>query len=449
MKELLFIAWLAFFTWLIGQMSFFRRSGLSYRALLLAFLLKIAAGSGLVLIYTYYYTDRSTADIYKYFDDGKIIYSALQDHPLYYFQLVSGINSDDPRLEPYTSAMKNWSQLSGQWLDFTQTKDYNLFSSNRLVTRFNALIMPFSQGNIYIHVLFSCFFSLLGLTALYRQVRSRVKGNEALAFIVIFLLPSTLLWCSGVLKDGLVLAFLNLLLYLLLPPHKSLAVPIKLLRWIGILLLVFLILLTKYYVLAALLLPFLAHALYRVFRQRIPAWTVYAVTAGLLFLLVLVQPLVYPHTTLWSVLAAKREEALKTAIWAEAKHQVFYHTTEPTASSVFKEVPAAVFSALFRPLPPEAGKAPFLLLASLENMLLLGFFGWLLFRLDRTKRSDEYMLLFLSYSLVLAFIIGFTTPVTGGIVRYKTAFLPYLLLAAVIAMKPGRNTWQKVSTWLT
>jgi hypothetical protein len=37
----------------------------------------------------------------------------------------------------------------------------------------------------------------------------------------------------------------------------------------------------------------------------------------------------------------------------------------------------------------------------------------------------------LSFSVCLALIIGYTSPVSGGIVRYKTAFLPGLLAALI------------------
>jgi len=52
-------------------MEFFSIEGLSRKEISAIFILKIIAGVVLYLIYTYYYTDRKSADIFKYFDDGK------------------------------------------------------------------------------------------------------------------------------------------------------------------------------------------------------------------------------------------------------------------------------------------------------------------------------------------------------------------------------------------
>jgi hypothetical protein len=38
------------------------------------------------------------------------------------------------------------------------------------------------------------------------------------------------------------------------------------------------------------------------------------------------------------------------------------------------------------------------------------------------------LLPFWGFILILAFVIGFTSPVTGGLIRYKTAYLPFFVL---------------------
>jgi TRAP-type mannitol/chloroaromatic compound transport system permease small subunit len=73
------------------------------------------------------------------------------------------------------------------------------------------------------------------------------------------------------------------------------------------------------------------------------------------------------------------------------------------------------------------------MLAACENLLVLLLLILFLRKISAFKIFDEKVLFFLSYSLCLAFIIGFTTPVTGGLVRYKTAFMIYLLLALLMA----------------
>src|SRR5690606_21957916 len=79
---LLTCGYVALFLFLIGRWRFFEVPGLNRRSIGALFLLKVAAGTALWWVYTYYYTDRSTADIFKFFDDGNVMFSALLAHPL-------------------------------------------------------------------------------------------------------------------------------------------------------------------------------------------------------------------------------------------------------------------------------------------------------------------------------------------------------------------------------
>src|SRR5688572_12473572 len=73
----LFIAYLVFFLWLIGKLNFFRLENIRPNLFRLAFLLKTGAGIAMAFIYTYYYTSRTDADIFRYFDDSKVIFDAF------------------------------------------------------------------------------------------------------------------------------------------------------------------------------------------------------------------------------------------------------------------------------------------------------------------------------------------------------------------------------------
>ncbi|NLN72728.1 MAG: hypothetical protein GX140_00620, partial [Bacteroidales bacterium] len=69
---------LSFILWVVVRNhSFFRLDGIRNEAMRKVFLLKLFAAFCFYAVYTYYYTDRSTSDIYKYFDDATIMYNAL------------------------------------------------------------------------------------------------------------------------------------------------------------------------------------------------------------------------------------------------------------------------------------------------------------------------------------------------------------------------------------
>ena len=92
----------------IHKLAFFRAPGLSPRVVSAAFLLKVLAGTGLWYIYTYVHVDRATADLYRYFDDGNIMFSALPDHPADYVRMLTGIGNDQPHFDTrYYLVMNN------------------------------------------------------------------------------------------------------------------------------------------------------------------------------------------------------------------------------------------------------------------------------------------------------------------------------------------------------
>jgi hypothetical protein len=426
------MAWVLFFFWLgislilLRKLSFFRESTLRPLPLNCLFLLKVLSGIVVTLIYTYYYTDRSTADMYKYLDDAKVIASALPNHPTDYLKLMTGIDEHSPELATYYSEMHNWSLHSETWFEYTQTKDFNLFSSNRIITRFNALLWPFTQGNIYTHVIFMCFLSFSGLIALFRLLNHYHPERKTRLILLIFLWPSVLLWTSGVLKDGLIVAAFYLMIYWL---DKFLTKSgNRILLFPAIILALVLLLMTKYYVVVASIPALIAWIMNRI-KPTIPAFKMHFLVLGICFITLIKMSYSGMNPDVVSMLHDKREESLKAAILGNARNQLFVDNADPGITGFIRKIPEAMFTGLIRPFVGEGSQSPLILISSIENViLLLLLLGALIFPVKELGK-DPYLCLLISYSLCLAFIIGFTTPVTGGIVRYKTAFLPALLAA--------------------
>ena len=421
--------WFAMLIWAIIKLPFFQKSGVKPLAISFAFVLKVIAGIGLTLVYTYYYPDRSTADIYKYLDDAQIIASTLPEHPQLYAELITGINDNDTQLESYVKQMKNWSAHSDQWLSYTQTRNFNIFNSNRIITRFNALLWPISLGNIYTHVLFMCFLSLCGLTALYRLLVNHIREKQLPLFIVIFLWPSVLFWCSGVLKDGLIVWALYLLLYVGLDRDKINR------RNMGYVLviagLIALLLVTKYYVVLALI-PAIIGMSIQGFRQSIKSVHAHSLAIALCFIMMIGSSVIGFSPNGIDIIQAKREEALKAAILGDAKHYLFVDNMENTALGFIRKIPEALANGLFRPFLWETGNSPFIALTALENLVLMLLIIGVIAFPDKKQFNDSKVWILISFVICLALIIGFTTPISGGIVRYKTAFIPAFCSALVM-----------------
>jgi hypothetical protein len=429
MSWMVFFFWFAMFLWAIIKLPFFQKSGVKPLALSFVFVLKIIAGIGLTLVYTYYYPDRSTADIYKYFDDAKIIASTLPEHPQLYAEFISGINDTDPQLETYVKQMKNWSAHSDQWLSYTQTRDFNIFNSNRIITRFNALLWPISLGNMYTHVLFMCFLSLFGLTAFFRLFVTRNQEKQLPLFFVIFLWPSLLFWCSGVLKDGLIISALYTLIYIGLYEEKINNRKVS--NTLLISLLIAILLVTKYYVVLAMI-PAIIGMSIQWMRKSIKPLHAHGFALTICFIMIVGSSLFRISPNGIEIIQAKREEALKAAILGDAKHYLFVDNMENTALGFTQKIPEAYVNGLYRPFLWETGKSPFIALSALENfVLILLTMGAIAFS-DKKQINDSKVWVLLSFVLCLALIIGFTTPISGGIVRYKTAFIPAFCSALVM-----------------
>ena len=157
MSWILFILLLFAMIYGIWKSSFFSAPKLKKAHFLLAFALKLVAGYFLLWVYSHHYTNRSEADVFKYFDDGKVVYDVANTSTLDYLKLATGLTFDTQELtKKHLGETHFWDQNpSIAWLN-----------DNRFMIRFHALLMPISSGNIYLHSLVAIFLAFCGLTFL-------------------------------------------------------------------------------------------------------------------------------------------------------------------------------------------------------------------------------------------------------------------------------------------
>ena len=129
-----------------------------------------------------------------------------------------------------------------------------------------------------------------------------------------------------------------------------------------------------------------------------------------------------------------------------------YPNLRPTGASIAAHAPLAVANALTRPWLGESHK-PLYIAAALENVALLALLalaGWAAAH-GRAGRLPFSLVLGLAvFCLVLAFLIGLTTPNLGTLNRYRSGLLPYLLLlllqnayAAAVFRRLGLGSWSR------
>jgi hypothetical protein len=416
-------------------MVFFEVDGISKKTLSIIFLVKFAFGLLLWVIYTYYYTNRTTADIYKYFDDSKVIFDTLKTNPIHFFKLLFGIANNTPEFDTYYTVMNFWARKL----------DSNIYNDSHTIIRFNALLRIFSMGYFNVHTVFFCFLSLAGLTALYKTFIPYLTDKKKELLIVVYLLPSVLFWGSGALKESIILFSLGMLVYYFSKLFSAKSV-------VYCLAVTLLLAFSKFYVWLSIL-PGLLFIFWikRSSTQYVFLKFIAIIAIGTL-LAVFSEELVgfqSPFVTLSQKQLEFNELASGNAIDANnqkiavAGSVLSIAPLQPTFFSFFKNAPSALMHLIFRPYLWDSF-SPLVLMAALENILLLSVIVFCIVFIKPIKSINwSYVLFCLSFVLIQFVIIGETTPILGAIVRYKVPALPFLLIAALLMLNKEK-AMQKV-----
>lgn len=484
------IAWAAVFLYLISRISFFKIEGFPIRWFQRVFILKILFGVALWAIYTFYYTDRSTADIYKYFDDSKPMFDALKTNPVDYFKMLFGYQNDSEYFNQYYHQMSNW----------FREYDSNLYNDSHTIIRFNAAIRLLSLSYYNVHSVFICFISLLGLTAIYKTFLPLLRESKKLLFVAVFLLPSVLFWGSGVLKEGILFFGLGFLIYFF---HQILRKKGRvLLNLFWVLFSAALIAFTKFYILGAII-PALVANLWLSLTNEKKTVLKYAITVSVFLGIGLGAHYIISAPNPLEFLTAKQrdfnllvkggvylesiKENRRDTLYIESQYynQIKYdkvaqiaeindvpecwlvrdslitvrqpmvygeditfhiikdygrtgssiktYQLEPTIGSFVRALPRAFYNAFFRPWPFE-NLQPFTLFAGIENFLVLLFIAYAIVKGNWRAVDKKWLLFCLSFVMVVYLLTGYTTPVLGSIVRYRIPAMPFLVIAGLLAL---------------
>lgn len=394
----------------------YKEEGMRLITMPFAFTLKLMAGIGLTIVYLYYYNRPGEADILKYYDDSKFLFDALKDNPLDFLRMVTGIDGDAAHLQKYYDASNYW---------FREI-NYNMYNDNRTIIRLNAVIRIFSQGHIGVHVVFFAFMAFTGLAAIYKAFFRIFELRPTLLAAAIFLVPSTLFWTSGMLKESVLmlpLGFFILSLVRLAANEK----PVK--NLIILLISFYFLMIIKFYILLCIIPGAISffwlyktnsrHALIKVLAVHL-VFFVFAYTSDYIF----------GHSFV-KIMSWKQHDFVRESLaTGNVGSLITIPELQPTWLSILKNSPGALFNVLFRPTVFEA-YSPFVLMAAIENLLIIILAIACFFFYSKSIFSEEKLpFAVLSISIVLCsfILIGLITPVLGAIVRYKSPVLPFMFL---------------------
>lgn len=376
------------------------------------FILKVISGISLGLIYTYYYTDRTTADTFKFFDDSRLIFNTLSTHPYDFFRMFTGIDGNAPELRKYYVEMDAWLNTDV------------MFNDNKTIIRLNVFFHFFSLGNYYVHVVFINFISFIGLLCIYKTFQRNLHTSSHLLFFATFFLPSVMFWGSGLLKDGLLLFALGLVLisFSQLLKQKNDVRTITLFT-LSLILLIF----TKLYVIIAIFPGLLAWY----WASKDAGWKVWAkfsICYMIYFLIVFNIHLLLPQFNVADIIYWKQKNFNTLAALTQAKSIINIPQLETGVLSILINSPAAFLTTLTRPLLSDAHGNILTLVSALETTMILFLIVSAIWLRKKNIPPVTPAFVFSIFFVLLIFVlIGLITPILGALVRYKVPVLPFLL----------------------
>lgn len=393
----------------------FQKFGIPTKTVLVILLFKILCGFILFYIYSTYYPDRKLADIFKYFDDSQVLVRTLYDEPAYFFQILFGLQNESIH-SGYFNEMYTW-YTTGFGSD-------SLINDSRAMIKLSAILHILSFGNYHIHSFLFALIGLIGQLYLYLGIsKLNHKLGTLTKIIICFLLPSVVFWTSGILKESIVILGIGLFVHALgyYLNHREI-------KWKSLVVGTLTLCLFKYYLILCIipaLIPFLFRIL-SINKNILLSFT----TLSLIGFPLLIAPSFGFPIDIMNMLAKKHDDFYLLALHMDAGSISYIGKFKPVLSQFLPKIPIAIGNTLFQPFIHLLFQNPSITLipAIIENLFIIGS-GFLLFKRSKSNNTDLKLaiLIIAIFIICLYLLTGITTPVIGGMVRYKVPALSLFL----------------------
>lgn len=371
-----------------------KRSGLGTVQLTALFSAKILATVALQALYTFHYTDRATADIYRFYDDGVQLRQILNEAPADGVAIFFGFETEEHR--PKLDRLNCW----------LKPYESGFYNDNKIMVRLHTAISYFSGSRYEVAAVLFTLLSFVGLLLLLLSFNPR-PSPEVVAMAM--LLPSSLLWLSGPLKESLVMFGLGLFLFGWFRRSAK--------GWLLVLLAVIVLIQVKVYWLVALMPALFSYEMLNKKSSMGRQW------AAWIMVITVCAAMVYWLGYDWlSELARKQSDFVAHANQLQAGSFIPIKPLLPSLSSFAASLPTALLRSVFAPFPAWPQQPAEMLLAA-ESLIV---FGFLLVATIKHRRINS---LPLQIALPVLLLIGLTTPVLGALMRYRAPALVLMLLA--------------------
>lgn len=401
MSYLFFFIYLGLFCWLLTKIKFIKDAGFDKRTIIILFLIRIIAGIVYGYINLYYYAHSDTAALQR---DGLKEYHLLLDSPKEYFISILKFNYQNSGLLEITGSF--WNNLR-----------------NVLMIKLLSVLNIFSKGNFFINTIFYNFLIFFGSVSFYRIFIRLFPDKKILLIAALFLLPSLIYFSAGIHKDGLILLGLGLCCYNLFNIIKE-RVSVK--KIVGLLTGLLIIFLLRNFVLITLLPAITAWIIAEKNKKFILQTYIFVY----LFFIVLFFSIgrLHPALNLPQYVSTRQIAFIQIANLSQSAINI--NPLFPHFRSFLNNSPQALNHILMRPYLTEKFSLLYIPMAIEIFIYQVLFFIFLLFR-SKNKKPDSFIYFCVFFSISMFLMIGYTIPIIGAIVRYRSIYFPLLLIPII------------------
>ncbi len=409
----LFVVYFFLIILLIFKSNFFESTGLNFYQLLFLFSFKVVVG----FVYSKIFASQNLiegADTWTYFIESKTETDFLLQNPIGFCKDLFVVRYSDAG-GLFSSSYSYWNDLKA-----------NFF------IKILAILNVFSNKNYYVNLLFFNWLFLYGGLVLIKLANQFYTINKYWLIVGVFLAPSALFWCSALHKDGIVYSATVFLIYTGINlVHKT----VKLKYFIVFCISALILFALRNYYLLAIIPPLIGYYLVVVHGFK----ATYAFNAIIVFciILLLFSSLFKPISFIANSMVEKHNDF--SLLLGNSKF------TTPTLSaspmSLMQYFPFALKVAFFHPLVNYNLGFKYWLIA-FENLVYLTLTVIALIKLFK-QTNNPLIATLLTTSFLLSIFIGYIVCFDAAIIRYRSCFLPLLLVACILVVF-GKTKTQKL-----
>jgi hypothetical protein len=414
MSIILFTFYLILFAWLINRIRFFKKSRLTPFWLTTFFLLKVSAGILYGLFHKQIPHFKISADTWVFYYNSLPQTKMLVQDPLSFLAEIFS-NPEGKKMHHFFSSEDSfWNDLRHMYM-----------------VKLMAVMNLFSGSRYYINVIFYNFITFFGPIAFIILMKDIFKKKLALIAGTTFMIPSFLFWTSGLHKDGIIFTVICLVAYLF--HFRILAKKYTTKHVVLLFVLLLSIFPLRNYIVLALIPGLIAWW----WSARIVhyKWMPFLVVCGIGSALFFGGKYIHPKMDLPVAIVLRNAEFVKLGGNSMLPQPVL----EPNFKSFLINTPSALNHILARPYLLEVKSITYFFSAieiiTLWFLLLIWFF-----RYEENPYRHEMILFLAMVSFMLLLLTGFIVPQLGALVRYRSIFLPFLILPIMCTIR-WKNTY--------